>query len=162
MFNIIRIRSKYYPLIKNLTTEESAYIFQSLFKISNWEEIDFPNNKAWWVLKFLYLDWMEMENFNNCSIKNHLCYLYYIRLFNDNEDFIKIWISKNTEKRYTEYMKMWYNYEILKEVAYPTRWQCFNKEKIEHYKYRNYIYKPKKIFWWKTECFNIEILNLIN
>ena len=58
---------------------------------------------------------------------------------------------------------MWkipYQYELIKEIKGSPEF-IWNKEKELHKNFKQYRYAPKIHFGGETECFNIEILNLI-
>lgn len=92
----------------------------------------------------------------NCSEN---AYLYIIKCYNEQEEFIKIGISKynDLKKRYTCYSMLPYNYELLfiKE-DFPMK--IWNLEKEILQKFKKYKYIPKNSFKGRYECLDTNIL----
>lgn len=80
-------------------------------------------------------------------------YLYVIILSYDNEQFVKIGITNNIKRRYTEYGQYKVNQTIL-EVKYTKSKQAYLDEQRLHKLYKEYKYTPKYKFNGHTECFS--------
>ena len=97
----------------------------------------------------------------NC-IQNKTCSVYIIRLKSEFEDFIKIGITSNLKwikNRYRSYG--FYDIIILNTLDFSNRKSALLFEKETHNKFHKYKHNPLTSFGGKTECFNINILNLI-
>lgn len=78
------------------------------------------------------------------------CFLYKIRLFNDDESFYKIGITtKDVNIRLRSFP---YNNEII-EIISSNLYDAYIMEQNFHNILKNYKYKPKLNFGGKTECF---------
>lgn len=89
------------------------------------------------------------------------CMVYIIRLYNDNESFIKIGLTSNTvADRFYRQGWMPYKIEVVKEIILPPL-AAFNKERELHKMFKRFKYKPLLDFPGKSECFKLEILNQI-
>lgn len=102
-------------------------------------------------------DWI-----NVCNKANSNPLLYILKVYNDNENFIKIGITKNKLKtRFKGKLEMPYNYESL-YIKYGTSDFVWNLEKLLHSKLKRYHYIPKLNFNGKNECFKLDCLDVIN
>lgn len=80
--------------------------------------------------------------------------LYFIRAFNENEEFYKIGITiQSVQKRYKSFE---YSYEILFDEP-MTIFEAFQKEQELKRQYKQYRYWPKLEIGGRTECFSINI-----
>lgn len=92
-------------------------------------------------------------------LKGMKAYFYVLRVFNDEEEFIKIGITSTTiEKRYKHLKK--YEYDVLMKVE-ETPSKVYDIEKKQLKKYKNFKYLPKQVFEGWSECFLIETKNKI-
>lgn len=93
-----------------------------------------------------------------CRERNRsICTLYIIRLFNDNENFIKIGItSRDISGRFGSGFP--YSIEIIKEIKGSPDF-IWNKEKSLHSEFSDFKYSPLINFNGFTECFSIDILD---
>jgi hypothetical protein len=97
---------------------------------------------------------------NNTEDSNPVVYI--IKCFNDNEFFIKIGRTKRSiYHRFLRPSIMPYKYEVLKIIS-GTPEEIYDKEVELRRLYQKYKYFPKILFPGNTECFSLEILNLIN
>ena len=86
--------------------------------------------------------------------------LYTLKIYNKNENFIKIGITFNSVKiRYQGKRLEGYNYEVIKEIIFDRAEEAFDKELELKRKYKEIRYTPLINFkGYKTECFNNKIL----
>jgi len=93
---------------------------------------------------------------NHCKskgVEKPTCYI--IRLFNNEESFIKIGITTNFYTRVTQFP---YKYEIISLIEnYPDI--VYMKEKFLHKQFKKFKYIPNKFFGGMQECFNLNIYN---
>lgn len=104
--------------------------------------------------------WDRTSWINQCK-NNADPLIYFIRCYNENEEFIKI--GRTKRRIYDRFLRpsiMPYKYEIIKTIKGDAHY-IFDKEVELHRKYKSYIYNPNIIFPGYTECFNINIKNLI-
>lgn len=87
--------------------------------------------------------------------------LYFVRLYNEEEEFIKIGITSGCVKdRFNFEISKLYKWEIVAE-SHLTPEDAFDKEKLLHKSLKEYKYTPKQYFAGITECFDIKLLNFI-
>ena len=87
-------------------------------------------------------------------------YLYIIKMYDDQESFTKIGISKNLKQRFNQLKKdSSYNIEIIKTQFFKDFNQAIIKEHELHEKYKEYSYLPKNKFGGRYECFKESIMN---
>jgi hypothetical protein len=92
-------------------------------------------------------------------LKGQDAYFYMLRIFSDNEEFIKIGITSNTiEQRYKNLKN--YRFEIIKLLK-DTPSKVYDMEKQILKKYKTFKYFPKKEFEGWSECFVINCLGEI-
>lgn len=90
-------------------------------------------------------------------LKNKIGTFYIIKMFNDDEIFLKIGITSKTVISRYKNLKV-YNYEIIKEInGSPSEIYDLEKNILKIHKKEKYV--PKYDFNGNSECFNIEILN---
>ncbi len=99
--------------------------------------------------------WIEFCNASNSDPK-----LYIIHCYNDNEQFIKIGITKNKMKRRLSNYMMPYNYHAIKIIS-GTAGQIYDKERDLKKQFTNFKYNPSIDFHGKTECFSELIMEPI-
>lgn len=80
-------------------------------------------------------------------------YCYIIRLYDENESFIKVGISTDIKSRFRHIP---YNYEIIYLIEDVPE-KVFTKEKLLHRIYKPEKYKPLRSFDGKHECFTLNI-----
>jgi len=78
------------------------------------------------------------------------CFVYKIRLFNDNENFYKIGITTKDIK--TRFRSFPYNYEVL-EIISINLYDAYVIEQETHNHLKEYKYKPQIKFGGSNECF---------
>lgn len=89
-------------------------------------------------------------------LKDKECCLYVLKIFDENESFIKIGItSKSIEKRFKPLIN--YKFSELFQIKGNAS-EIYDLEKELLKRYKHYKYFPKKEFAGKTECFSIKIL----
>jgi len=107
-----------------------------------------------------HLAWTRTSWIDYCENKNQLePHVYIVRLFNDNESFVKIGITSNSV-----FSRMWkipYQYEVIRQIIGDPKF-VYDKENELHKKYKGFRYKPKIEFGGHTECFSLDILPLID
>lgn len=107
------------------------------------------------------LGWTRTEWIKICNNKTAIPTLYIIRCFNDSEQFIKIGITSCLiQKRFKAKSEMPYSYEVIKEIKGSPDF-IYDKEIELHRLYKAFSYKPLISFAGETECFNIDILQLV-
>lgn len=161
MFKNIKIPTYYSRSINRLSNEQKWIILDNLFKYWNGLEVEITDDNVWDITELIFKDWMEIEDRRWPNHINSKTVVYYIRLYNELEDFIKIWISKDYESRFLSYVEVWYEIDILKITQFSNRADAILLEKKELKKFLNFKYTPKQEFWWKTECFYVDILDCI-
>jgi hypothetical protein len=98
--------------------------------------------------------WLKYCNRYNKDVAN----LYYIKIFNNFEEFIKIGIStQGIDNRFKYLYLSNYKYEILNVMELSPK-ECFIKEKEIHKKFSKHKYTPNTKFRGYTECFDVKIL----
>lgn len=86
--------------------------------------------------------------------KGKECTFYNIRLFNDNEEFYKIGITKNKiTERFEDKTLMPYSYEIIQEIKGEAG-EIFDLELKNKRLLKDFKYTPKIKFSGHTECFS--------
>lgn len=107
--------------------------------------------------KKLSIGYSRSEWIKYCSNKTDVNpQVYIIRLFNKNENFIKIGITTTSiQKRISGNIP--YSYEVIKSI-YGSPDFVFDLEHKLHKKFLKYKYLPKKSFSGETECFTLSIL----
>jgi len=90
-----------------------------------------------------------MERNKNVFLKTP-CFVYKIRLFNDNENFYKVGITTKDIK--TRFRNFPYNYEVL-EIISINLYDAYTIEQEIHNYLKEYKYKPQIRFGGDTECF---------
>lgn len=101
----------------------------------------------------------------NCNWTKSNC-LYIIKLTSEGESFYKLGISYRTKngaiRRYTDYKKLKYEIEIIKERDFENYSECVQKEFELKQLIKNNLYCPKN---WpnknSTECFTDNLLSSI-
>lgn len=99
---------------------------------------------------------------NNANNYNPILYL--ARLYNDNEQFLKIGITYNTIKqRFAHYSSAGYKYEILSEIKVIKHGgRAIALMELElHLGLQEYKYKPQLYFKGQGECYKYENLSEI-
>lgn len=108
------------------------------------------------------IGWSRTQWNTHCkNKKNSDPKVYIINCHNKKENFIKIGITSNSVyERFHKTTLLPYSYEILKEIKGSPDF-VFNKEKYLHKLYKSYRYKPLISFGGETECFTLEIIDLL-
>ena len=86
------------------------------------------------------------------------CLVYLIRIYNDNEDFLKLGITSkdNTNKRFSNTLEIsGYSYKIIAEKQ-TTKKSAILMEKKAKESLNSYSYSPLKRFDGWTECFTLK------
>jgi hypothetical protein len=148
----------------------------------------FPNHSPLWVavsgfyygfylflaiifyfhVKPIKIDNAEIESVEqkiiNSSVyeRNINVYLYLIRLYNDNEEFLKIGITNYPENRYLEFKKVGYKIDEIFRWQYKNRTKVFDVERKCHNEFAFFKYTPLNKFGGFTECFSIDLLSKID
>jgi len=102
---------------------------------------------------FSFSTWISVaeksKNFNKYKV-------YIVRLFDDDEDFIKIGRTfTKTSKRLCDIP---YNFEVIKNWVFYNADQAFDVENEIKRKYKKYRYKPLKKFGGSCECYTKTIV----
>jgi hypothetical protein len=106
------------------------------------------------------------HGFSNSSLKRAMttkdcksAILYVIRLYNENESFIKIgYTSQSIHDRY-RYEKFPYQYEVMEEIVCTVE-KVLVLERELHAFYKSYKYSPKFKFSGSSECFSMKVLEI--
>lgn len=149
---LIWLNSKYFELLQTLSLEDKWRLLDAIMQYKSEVKLDWILNVYFNLIKS---DLIEFEN-------NQSCYVYYIKFFNSNESFIKIWIANDYKWRISKICSYWYNYEEIKVKKYSSKIDALDIEKKEHKKYNKFSYSPNIQFIWNTECFTLDILKYIN
>jgi len=91
----------------------------------------------------------KSKNFNKYKV-------YIVRLFNDDEDFIKI--GRTFTKTSKRFYDIPYNFEVIKNWVFYNADQAFDVENEIKRKYKKYRYKPLKKFDGSCECYTKTIV----
>jgi hypothetical protein len=103
------------------------------------------------------LYWSPLIFKNNPEIKDIYGELYLIKLYNDEEEFIKIGItSKSTIIRWSNFKT--YNIEIICYFS-MTIFKAYCLEQLTLKKYKHYKYQPNLSFGGQSECLNKDCLS---
>lgn len=87
--------------------------------------------------------------------------LYFVRLYNDDESFYKVGITKHSAyHRFYVDDRIPYNIEVIKEVEMPL-YEAYIREQQILEEYKDYYVEPNIDFAGRTECLNIDIRNLL-
>ncbi len=146
--DLVYTRKEYKHKIKcNICGE---YFYQRLEDHINARKNGCPNcqNDRGWSRS----QWIEFCNKKNC----HEPIVYIIRLFNDNECFVKIGITSNSI--FDRMKKIPYEYEVIREIKGSPLF-VYNKEIELHQKFVNSKYTPQKDFKGMYECYDLSILS---
>ena len=101
--------------------------------------------------------WSRSQWIEFCNKKECLDPMVYIaRIYDDNEEFIKIGITSTTIN--SRLRRIPYNYELIKTLIGSPLF-VYNKEIELHRKFVNSRYKPRKHFKGEFECFDLSILD---
>ena len=84
--------------------------------------------------------------------------VYFLRLYNNEEAFVKIGIAFNVKQRIAAYHRAGFSVEIISVKDYTNRYKALYHEKKLHEKYKQYQHFPKTKFGGFYECFSLEIL----
>jgi hypothetical protein len=105
------------------------------------------------------------RDYNNFKFKNwkaicinNKAYLYLLNIYNENESFFKIGITKhkNINRRYSGFSKTGYKLEMLSQIE-DTPENIWTSEKLLIKYLKNFHYIPNnKFLGSSTECFKIE------
>lgn len=84
--------------------------------------------------------------------------LYLLRIFNNEEEFYKIGITRSTvDERYgSSALKHFYKYVVEEEIV-GSLLEMYQAEQVLMKAYSNYSYIPKNKFDGRTECFSIYV-----
>jgi len=111
--------------------------------------------KCQFLSGFSKTQWIEY-----CERSNKLePMVYIIRIYNDDEEFIKIGKTSNSISR--RFFDLPYDYEELRTYKGSPSF-VFDKEIELHREYRDYKYVPEVWFAGVTECFSVEIKELVS
>lgn len=110
-----------------------------------------------------FIEWVEK------SVKKHKhlnagkeTFVYVIRLVSLKEEFIKIGISNNLQKRYKDYEREGFNVDEIFTIKHTSRSDAESHEFDLHEKFIEFKYRPLLRFGGQTECFSIEVLKKIS
>jgi len=90
------------------------------------------------------------------KLSQEIGYLYIVRLFDENEDFLKVGITKN-ENPLIRLEKVPYKKEII-YFEEDNMYNCFTIEQYILKEFSSFKYKPLLYFGGYTECLNIQLL----
>lgn len=111
-----------------------------------------------------FIKWLDDSLKAHKSDKvNKETFVYAIKLSTTDECFIKIGISNNLKKRYSDYIRLGFTIEEILTISFGNRIDAEDAEIKLHSDYSSLKYIPLKRFAGQTECFSINLLNsLIN
>lgn len=95
---------------------------------------------------------------NNPQLKEEMGYLYVIELFNHNERFVKVGITKQIDKRFVGQLP--YNHVLLTTVE-GKMWDLFKQEQQLKSLFKQSKYRPNRKFSGHTECFCLNTKQLL-
>lgn len=97
------------------------------------------------------LGWNKQQWIKRC--KGKIPFVYILRCWNEEENFIKIGItSKSLKRRFTTKERMPYNYEVLRIIQSENAGYIYDLENILLRNSKHQKYTPKIDFHGKTEC----------
>lgn len=149
--NYTTVHCKYNILCKQhgyFEQDFSAHIHQKTGCPQCWQEKQHGFNLSKWI--------------NNSQ--GHICTLYIINIFNQDESFIKVGITYDTvEKRFIKLKQSGYEYKIMTSVSVPEKGgRAIALIELEvHLALQDYKYKPQNSFKGQGECYKLEYLNNI-
>lgn len=108
------------------------------------------------IMPFIYQFKKELDTFKNAET-----YVYYIRLTNSCDDFIKIGISYFLKQRYSDYERAGYIVNEILVEKYNNRVDAEIAELLAHNKFNLFKYTPIDRFGGYTECFSLDVLTIL-
>lgn len=99
----------------------------------------------------------------NPLLQNRQGYFYLLKMWDEDEAFIKVGVSKEYKKRLTRYTEQGLNFEILKVITFDTTRESavFEKEVLDYIRDSNFKHIPFNKFKGWTECAGLEFQNKI-
>ena len=148
-----------YSLVEYTTMRKKVKIICPVHGVFEQKPISHIHSKAG-CKKCNNTGWSKTKWINLSNKKNNLPILYIIRCFNKSENFIKI--GKTSDKIYDRFnrSKIPYSYEVIKEIKDSAEF-IWDKEIELHKKFKDYKYKPILKFPGYTECFTLEVLDIL-
>lgn len=64
---ILRIPTHYTTQITYMSTEDKAYIFEVIMRMSIWEQIDLEKSMRWWIALSIFTEALQLENKANAK-----------------------------------------------------------------------------------------------
>lgn len=106
--------------------------------------------------------WKKSEWVEFCNNRGRLDpMVYIIRMFNSDEEFIKIGMTSTNIIERFKHSKLEYEWEVLKEIKGSPLF-IYDKEIELHQKFSRFKYHPIHTFKGVSECFSLDILPLID
>lgn len=96
-----------------------------------------------------------VKSSDTCNIDGRL---YLIKVYNDEEEFYKIGITRSTvyQRYISSTLKHFYKYKVEEEVT-GNLLKLYYTEQFLKKVYCNYVYMPKHKFDGRTECFSVYV-----
>lgn len=154
----------FYDAIKTLPKENQLEVYNAICRHSLNEEV-LPlkgiSNSVFTLIK-TKLD-MDLERYYNGKKRvDSQTFLYFIELKNELENFVKIGIAKDVNKRISAFKRCGYDVFILKNIRFDCLKDALDAELKMHNKYKTYQYYPLKKIGGYSECFTHNISKLIH
>jgi hypothetical protein len=158
--NKIIVNRDWISTFESLNDEEAGKLIKHFFRYVNDKNPEAPDRLT--ALMFEPIKYTLEKDFIRYSLMNYETIVYVIVLENSQEKFVKIGISYDLAKRYSNYRLAGYNVlEIITE-SFPDKLSAEYRESILHEKYSSFKYIPKRKFIGYSECFSYELLKHIN
>lgn len=104
--------------------------------------------------------YVKEDFIGRCNLKNVQGTLYFVRIFSENESFLKIGITSNSISHRLQEIKPQYNFEIIKAVNGDPAF-IYDTESSIRKLFSSNSYKPLHYFGGHTECFTMDSLSAI-
>lgn len=104
--------------------------------------------------------YVKEDFIGRCNIKNVQGTLYFVRIFSENESFLKIGITSNSISHRLKEIKPQYNFEIIKTINGDPAF-IYDAESSIRKLFASNSYKPLHCFGGHTECFTMDSLSAI-
>ncbi len=104
--------------------------------------------------------YVKEDFIGKCNLKNVQGTLYFVRIFSEDEQFLKIGITSNSVSHRLQEIKPQYDFEVIKSISGDPAF-IYDTESSIRKLFAINSYKPLHYFGGHTECFNIDILNKI-
>ena len=134
---------------EHLSNEDLGILFKNILNYFNLENVNI--GKLQNEFEVLILRIFELNKFT----ESNFCYL--IKMFNEDEEFIKIGFSDNIEARYEHFNNIGYVVQEIYKTNHLSKHLGIQTEKYLHKYFYERKYNPLMNFSGRTECFDLSI-----